>query len=92
MFCLLALTSLAFADECEPDAIVLEEASFIEGTCVIPWDSSKCAYTRYTDAESEDPRPIPYRDGAWFRCGPGSSAAMLRLWAADGNQGRALFW
>ena len=87
---LLFVLSTSFADECEEDAILVENASYVDGTCVIAWDSSDCIYDCFTD--SEDARPSPYQSGAWFDCGPGSSAAMIRLRADNGNQDRALFW
>jgi hypothetical protein len=86
----IVLTSASFADECEPDAILVEDATFVDGSCVIPWDSSSCVYDCYADAA--EARPMPYQNGAWFNCGPGSSAAMLRLRADNGSQDRAVFW
>lgn len=90
LFQAIVLASASFAAECETDAIQVEDAIYVDGTCVIPWDSSQCIYDCYANADAA--RPTPYQSGAWFRCGPGSSAAMLRLRADDGNQNRAIFW
>lgn len=77
--------------ECDPDDQVLEDATFVDGSCVYedwepyPYDCDTCTVD---DAVSKSFQWV----NNWFYCGPGSSAAMVQVRAHPESNDTSIWW
>lgn len=76
MLHLMLWTGVAQA-ECHPDALYVEDAEYIDGSCVVPWEYSDIPESERIPETTVEIEPKDLWLMSWQVCAPGSSASAV---------------